>query len=173
MASAAVTERCKKNKNLLEWLDSIILAVAVLSLVFTFASRAIRVDGHSMDPTLHDQQLLIINSLPYQPSHGDIVVIDAYTPHGQTLIKRVIGVAGDTIDIDFTTGTVYRNGEALDEPYTAEPTYTRLDMTFPVTVPEGTIFVMGDNRNNSLDSRRSDIGFVDIRDVMGKTIQKY
>lgn len=131
MASAAVTERCKKNKNLLEWLDSIILAVAVLSLVFTFAARAIRVDGHSMDPTLHDQQLLIINSLPYQPSHGDIVVIDAYTPHGQTLIKRVIGVAGDTIDIDFTTGTVYRNGEALDEPYTAEPTYTRLDMTFP------------------------------------------
>ena len=96
MASAAVTERCKKNKNLLEWLDSIILAVAVLSLVFTFAARAIRVDGHSMDPTLHDQQLLIINSLPYQPSHGDIVVIDAYTPHGQTLIKRVIGVAGDT-----------------------------------------------------------------------------
>ena len=158
MASAAVTERCKKNKNLLEWLDSIILAVAVLSLVFTFAARAIRVDGHSMDPTLHDQQLLIINSLPYQPSHGDIVVIDAYTPHGQTLIKRVIGVAGDTIDIDFTTGAVYRNGEALDEPY---------------TVPEGTIFVMGDNRNNSLDSRRSDIGFVDIRDVMGKTIQKY
>lgn len=168
MASAAVTERCKKNKNLLEWLDSIILAVAVLSLVFTFAARAIRVDGHSMDPTLHDQQLLIINSLPYQPSHGDIVVIDAYTPHGQTLIKRVIGVAGDTIDIDFTTGTVYRNGEALDEPYTAEPTYTRLDMTFPVTVPEGTIFVMGDNRNNSLDSRRSDIGFVDIRDGWAK-----
>ena len=97
MASAAVTERCKKNKNLLEWLDSIILAVAVLSLVFTFAARAIRVDGHSMDPTLHDQQLLIINSLPYQPSHGDIVVIDAYTPHGQTLIKRVIGVAGSTL----------------------------------------------------------------------------
>ena len=69
MASAAVTERCKKNKNLLEWLDSIILAVAVLSLVFTFAARAIRVDGHSMDPTLHDQQLLIMQ-VPQRRSTG-------------------------------------------------------------------------------------------------------
>lgn len=173
MAKDAAAARCKLNKSVLEWIDSVLMAVGLLALIFTFAVRAVRVDGISMVPTLRDQQLLLISSLPYRPNRGDVVVIDAYTEHGQTLIKRVIGIAGDTIDIDFRSGTVYRNGEALEEDYTAEPTYTRMDMDFPLTVPEGTVFVMGDNRNNSVDSRKSEIGFVDVRDIMGKTILRY
>ena len=165
--------RLKTNRTLLEYLDSILLAVIAVAMIFTFVARLIRVDGHSMEPTLHDRQLLVISSLPYTPHHGDVVVVDAYTRHSRTLIKRVIGTEGDTIDIDFVTGTVYRNGEALEEPYTAEPTFTQLDMQFPVTVPEGCVFVMGDNRNNSLDSRLAEIGFVDTRDILGKSIQQY
>ena len=100
------------------------------------------------------------------------MVSDEYTSYGRPLVKRVIGMAGDTIDIDFENGVVYRNGNALDEPYTAEPTYLQETVTFPVTVPEGCIFVMGDNRNNSTDSRSASVGFIDTRDVLGRVIMQ-
>ena len=77
---------------------------------------------------------------------------------------------GDTIDIDFTAGIVYRNGEALDEPYTAEPTYLYESVDFPITVPDGCLFLMGDNRNNSTDSRDTRVGCVDERDIMGAAV---
>lgn len=163
-------KRYKKNNNLLEWVDSLTLALLVIVLIFTFGVRSCMVDGSSMNPGLVNGEKLVITSLPYQPRYEDVVVIDNYTPHGKTLVKRVIGLPGDTIDIDFEQGIVYRNGEALEEPYTAEPTYLAEDKTFPVTVPAGNIFVMGDNRNHSLDSRSEDVGFIDIRDVLGKAL---
>lgn len=162
--------RNKKNTDLLEWYDAIIFAITVIVLVYTFGVRVVRVVGHSMDYTLQDKQLVLISSLPYTPAYGDIVVIDEYTQHGETLIKRVIGQAGDTIDIDFSAGIVYRNGVALEEPYTAEPTYLKETVIFPVTVPQGCLFVMGDNRNRSTDSRDADVGCVDVRDILGKVI---
>lgn len=165
-------QQFKRNRDLLEWFEAIVLAVGAVALVFTFGVRMIRVDGRSMQPTLQDGERLLISSLPYTPHYGDIVIIDQYTSYGQPLVKRVIGMAGDTIDIDFEQGVVYRNGNALDEPYTAEPTYLQETVTFPVTVPEGCIFVMGDNRNNSTDSRSANVGFIDTRDVLGRVLMQ-
>lgn len=163
-------ERRTKNQAFLEYVDTVVTAIVAVALLSTFAVRVVRVDGHSMEPTLLDGERLITTNFLYDPEHGDIVVIDAYIPHGLPLIKRVIGVAGDTIDIDFEAGVVYRNGQALEEPYTAEPTWTYEGVDFPLTVPDGTLFVMGDNRNHSSDSRLPDIGCVDVRDVLGKSV---
>lgn len=159
-----------RNRDLLDWLDSIVLAMLVIVLLFTFVVRVVRVDGHSMQPGLQNDDKILIASQPYQPRYGDVVVVDSYIPHGLPLIKRVIGLPGDTIDIDYTAGTVYRNGTALAEPYTAEPTYLAETVSFPLTVPEGTLFLMGDNRNNSADSRDSRIGCVDCRDILGRAL---
>lgn len=164
--------RFRHNRDALEWYEAIVLAVVAVALVFTFGVRMIRVQGESMVPTLQNGQRLLITSFPHQLHYGDIVIIDEYTSYGKPLVKRVIGMAGDTIDIDFEQGVVYRNGEALDEPYTAEPTYLQETVDFPVTVPEGCIFVLGDNRNYSTDSRDERVGFVDLRDVLGCVIQQ-
>ena len=165
-------KKFRRNKDNLEWLEAIVLAVVAVALIFTFGVRMIRVDGESMLPTLQDGQRLMITSYPYTPQRGDIVVIDAYTAYGDPLVKRVIGIEGDTIDIDFQNGIVYLNGEALEEPYTAEPTYLQESVTFPVTVPEGCLFVMWDNRNHSTDSRDDRVGFVDERDVLGRLLRQ-
>lgn len=158
--------RYRRNKETLEWYDALAVAVAVIAIVFTFVVRIVQVDGSSMVPTLVDGERVMIASF-LKPDYEDVVVIDGYIPYGKPLVKRVIGMPGDTIDIDFDAGIVYRNGEALDEPYTAEPTWVYESVSFPVTVPDGCLFVMGDNRNNSKDSRDTDIGCVDMRDVLG------
>ncbi len=162
-------KRYRRNKETLEWFDALAMAVAVIALLFTFGVRIVKVDGHSMDYTLSDGERILINLLA-KPDYGDIVVVDGYTDYGKPLVKRVIGMAGDTIDIDFTAGIVYRNGVALDEPYTAEPTYLQESVEFPITVPEGCLFLMGDNRNNSTDSRDASVGCVDERDIMGAAV---
>ena len=164
--AASFKERYRRSKETLEWYDALAVAVAVIALVFTFCVRIVKVDGHSMDYTLSDGERILINLLK-TPDYGDIVVVDGYTDYGKPLIKRVIGKGGDTINIDFTAGIVYRNGVALDEPYTAEPTYLSESVEFPITVPDGCLFVMGDNRNNSTDSRDASVGCVDERDIMG------
>jgi signal peptidase I len=104
----------------------------------------------------------------YQPSRGDIVVVTKPNSENEPLIKRVIALEGQTVDIDFSKGIVYVDGEALDEPYVNTPTNLRYDVKFPITVPKGDLFVLGDNRNGSLDSRSSRIGFIDTRYVLGK-----
>jgi len=124
-------KRYRRNKEALEWYDALAMAVAVIAIVFTFFVRIVKVDGHSMDPTLFNGERILIN-LMKQPDY-----------------------------------IVYRNGVALDEPYTAEPTYLYESVDFPITVPDGCLFVMGDNRNNSTDSRDSRVGCVDERDIMG------
>lgn len=159
-------EKYRRNCDTLEWYDALAVAVAAIALIFTFAVRIVQVDGSSMNPTLYNGERVLIGTF-LKPDYGDVVIIDSYIPYGKPLVKRVIGKAGDTIDIDFDKGIVYRNGEALDEPYTAEPTWTYESVDFPITVPDGCLFIMGDNRNNSKDSRDREIGCVDTRDVLG------
>lgn len=159
---------------LYEWIESCVLAIVVILTLFTFALRTATVSGPSMAPTLHDGDRLILMQAGYNdPQYGDIVVIDR-AAHGQPpIIKRVIGRAGDEIDIDFDTGEVRRNGVLLDEPYINEPTYINLGAEFPAVVPEGHIFVLGDNRNHSSDSRDISIGMVDLRQVMGRAVFRF
>ncbi len=157
-----------------EWVEAGLLAAIVVLLVFTCLLRTATVSGPSMSPTLQSgDRVLILQLGCHDPDYGEIVVIDR-TPAGQPpIIKRVIGKAGDIIDIDFHAGEVWRNGALLEEPYIREPTLTRWDVQFPLEVPEGHLFVMGDNRNRSADSRSSQIGLVDVRRVMGKAVFRF
>ena len=121
---------------------------------------------------LHGDYLLLVNNIFYrEPAYGDIVVVtkDSFDD-GAPIVKRVIATEGQIVDIDFTAGIVYVDGVALDEPYTNTPTNTNGGMTFPLTVEEGCLFVMGDNRNKSKDSRYLEIGLVDEREILGKAI---
>jgi len=165
----------EKNPNkalgeLYDWLQVIVAAIVVIVLVFVFVARTIVVDGDSMNPTLYNTNRIVLSDLFYTPKYGDIVVLHSNLEGGMTIIKRVIATAGQTVDINFATGVVTVDGKALDEPYTASPTNLQEDFTGPVTVPAGCIFVMGDNRNNSTDSRNSEVGMVDSREVMGRLL---
>lgn len=157
-----------------EWLESCVFAVICILLIFTFVMRTATVSGPSMEPTLHGGDRLVLLQAGYSaPEHGDVVVIDRTQSAEPPIIKRVIGTEGDVIDIDFTTGQVKRNGETLNEPYIREPTVSSRDVRFPVTVPEGALFVMGDNRNHSLDSRAQEIGMIDLHRVMGRAAFRF
>lgn len=158
----------ESNTHVLEWFDALLFALTLVLFILLFLVRTVNVDGISMVPTLQDNDQLLARSIAYKPARGDIVVVDGYTSYGAPLVKRVIGVGGDVIDIDFEVAEVYVNGELQSEPYIAEPTERQFDIKFPLTVPEGYLFLMGDNRNLSKDSRHSEIGFIDERDILGK-----
>ena len=154
---------------LLDWMESILISVAVVVLIFTFLLRPVGVDGDSMRPTLEDGDRLLVTHLFYTPRRGDIVVVNS-TGLGKLIVKRVIGLPGDTVDIDFERHEVYVNGEEQNEPYIDEPTQDPEDVAFPVTVSENALFVMGDNRNNSQDSRSAAVGQIDEEDIIGKAV---
>ena len=160
-----------KGRDLYEWVQSLVGSVLVVVAVFTFGIRMLGVDGHSMLNTLqHDDRLLVVNPIFYHDyQYGDIVILrKTGVFDNDPIVKRVIAVGGQTVDIDFDAGVVYVDGEALEEDYIREPTYTAEGTEFPLTVPEGSIFVMGDNRNGSSDSRDYRLGTVDTRYVIGK-----
>ena len=160
-----------KGRDLSEWVQSLVGSVLVVVAIFTFVIRMMGVDGHSMLNTLqHGDRLLVVNSMLYHDyKYGDIVILRKNGVFDDDpIVKRVIAVEGQTVDIDFAEGIVYVDGEALEEDYIREPTYTAEGTEFPLTVPEGSIFVMGDNRNGSSDSRDYRLGTVDTRYVIGK-----
>lgn len=155
-----------------EWLRSCVQCVLVIVLVFTFAVRMMGVQGPSMRQTLQQgDRLLVLNSLLVREySAGDIVIARKDTFSDDPIVKRIIAVGGQTVDIDFTSGTVYVDGEALEEDYINDRTYTFEGTEFPLVVPEGSVFLMGDNRNMSTDSREPRIGTVDTRYLIGKAV---
>ena len=152
--------------------DFISLLIAVI-LISSLLFRVVIVSGPSMNNTLvHGDWLILLNSAIFgEPERGDIIVASKKSfEDGEPIIKRVIATEGQEVDIDFSAGIVYVDGEALDEPYTLTPTNIYEGVNFPIVVEEGCLFVMGDNRNQSKDSRSLEIGLIDSREVLGKAI---
>lgn len=153
-----------------DWVQCVVYALVACVIIFVFFFRTIDVIGNSMVPTLEWGDKLIVSNLFYTPEYGDIVVLRKESFGEQPIVKRVIATAGQTVDIDFEAGIVYVDGVALDEPYTADKTTRKIDFEGEVTVPENSVFVLGDNRNKSNDSRDENIGMVDIRYIIGREI---
>ncbi len=157
--------------NVFEVFEAVIAALVVITILFTFAFRVVNVDGQSMKPTLHNNDKVIVSTVGYKPQRGDVVVIAKTDDMNDPIVKRIIAVGGDKVDINFTTGVVTVNG--VEEDYAEVLTTQQFDIAFPIDVPEGTVFVLGDNRGNSLDSRSTQIGCIDERLIMGKVLFRF
>lgn len=152
--------------SIFDWMSTLVVALCVFALLFAFFVRIVTVDGSSMLPTFQDGDRLMLSIMDTHYERGDVIVVDRYTD--DPLIKRVIAVGGDTISID-ADGRVYINGKYIYEGYIQGETVLR-DFGGEVKVPQGYLFIMGDNRTTSKDSRSAEIGLVSVKDVVGKAI---
>lgn len=149
-------------------LETIVQSFAIVLIIFTPFFRVMTVDGESMMNTLLHQDKIFVWRWDYKPTKGDVVTITHGQIFDKPIVKRVIATGGDTLSIDFTDGSVTVNGEVLDEKYIKEPMWREEDGEIPAVVPMGYSFVMGDNRNNSTDSRSKLIGLIPDEDIIGK-----
>lgn len=166
----------KKNKtvsNCYDFASVLMTAIIAVAFIFCFLFKISSVVGPSMKNTLHNNDKVLITALDVNPKYGDIVVISQPNIYNEVIIKRVIATGGQTVMVDANKGTVTVDGKVLDEPYIVE-SYPRVqgNMVYPLTVPDGYAFVMGDNRNHSTDSRFTTIGLIDERYIMGKAFYK-
>ena len=169
------TEPDSWKRDCYDWLQMLTIVLVGVVLVFTFLGMVIGVSGTSMYPTLHHQDIMVIQRVGYTPAQGDVVVLRKDSFLEEAIVKRVIAVAGQEVEIDYDANTVYVDGVALDEPYINQEDedvmVERSGMVYrEFTVPKGCIFVMGDNRNGSTDSRYAELGMVDTGYVLGRAL---
>ena len=159
----------KNRREVYDWIYCLSIALIICVVIFAFFIMFIDVRGTSMHQTLLNGDKMLVSGLFYEPQAGDVVVFkkDEYSPD-RALVKRVIATEGQVINIDFDRGIVYVDGQPIEEDYILEPTTNKIDFIGPQTVPDGCVFVMGDNRNASTDSRKKEIGMVDSRLILGK-----
>ena len=154
-----------------EYIEAFAIAILLALFIITFIAQSFLVQGQSMEPTLHNGERLLVDKLTYrfrEPQRGEIIVFRYPSDPRRRFIKRIIGLPGDRLEI--RDNVVYLNGRPLDEPYIKGPTYGEYP---PVTVKPGHFFVLGDNRNNSEDSRYEDVGQVPRRNVGGRALLIY
>lgn len=162
-------EKFNPVKTVYEWVETLIWCFVFVVCLFTFVVRVVGVTGPSMENTLiQDERLITFNY--FTPKYGDIVAITQPSNLKVPLVKRVIATEGQTVDINFDKGEVYVDGKLLAEKYIKNSTTVKGDVDYPITVPKGCTFVMGDNRDVSLDSRYKEIGMIDTRYIFGKVI---
>lgn len=154
-----------------ELLGGATFALAVLTLFFVLVGRPFWVEGSSMEPTLTGGELLLVRSVAYAPRQGDVVVLRPEGFDEHTVVKRVIALGGQQVSVDYAAGVVLVDGSPLEEPYVDQAMIRQSFQSIEaLTVPDGCIFVMGDNRNASFDSRDPDFGPVDSRMVVGQAL---
>lgn len=162
-------------RSILEWTETIVMAVILVAVVFTFIARVITVDGRSMEPTYYNGDRVLVTNLAGSAQQGDIVIVVGALD--EPIIKRVVATEGQTVDFDPQSGEVVVDGKILpgsvfgiEDGITYVPDIPGQVLEFPQTVPEGCVFVLGDNRDNSTDSRFQDVGMVDCRNILGKVV---
>lgn len=169
-AKVVNSAKYKRAESAYDFMSSVVSAVLFVAVILVFFFRIATVNGQSMEPTLSDRDRLLLTTAPSSYKYGDIVVI--HREGLESLVKRVIATPGDKLDIDFEKGIVTVNGTVLDESYIAEPTYLSYTdgPVFPFVVPQGYYFCMGDNRNNSLDSRSASVGLINEQYIIGRMV---
>ena len=149
-------------------METILLGITCIAVIFVLAGRIAVIDGESMEPNLHDGDVVAIRTAYAMPQRGEIVAVGRTGDKNASFVKRVIARAGDEVFINFETHLITINGEVIPERYrVVDALSVQGDLTYPATVPEGCVFVLGDNRNDSLDSRFSEIGFIRQEEIAG------